>query len=97
MTTEPPQRLHILIKGHVQGVGFRAFVLEQALHLELSGWVRNTWDGQVEVLAEGKRSALDTLYSVLEPGPRGSLVESLNPEWTDGTGEFDCFRVERTI
>ena len=96
MMPEHPQRLHVMIKGRVQGVGFRAFVLEQALRLNLTGWVRNTWDGNVEVLAEGERSALDSLYSLLEPGPRGSLVESLNPEWSNGTGEFTFFRVEHT-
>jgi acylphosphatase len=85
-----------MIKGRVQGVGFRAFVLEQAFRLNLTGWVRNTWDGNVEAIAEGERSALDTLYGLLDPGPRGSFVESLNPEWSQGTGEFTIFRVERT-
>lgn len=93
---EHPQRLHAVIKGRVQGVGFRAFVLEQALRLHLTGWVRNTWDGNVEVLAEGERADLDTLYALLDPGPRGSLVERITPEWLDGTGEFSIFRVERT-
>jgi len=97
MTTDPPQRLHAVIKGRVQGVGFRAFVLEQALRLNLTGWVRNTWDGNVEVVAEGERPSLETLVSLLDPGPRGSFVESLNPEWSNGTGEFSIFHVERTV
>ncbi len=96
MTADSHQRLHVMIKGRVQGVGFRAFVLEQAFRLNLTGWVRNTWDGNVEVLAEGDRSALDSFYSLLNPGPRGSIVESLNPEWSNSTGEFTIFRVERT-
>ena len=96
MTPESHQRLHVVIKGRVQGVGFRAFVLEQAQRLNLTGWVRNTWDGNVEVLAESNRSSLEILYSLLDPGPRGSLVESMNPEWSNGTGEFTIFRVERT-
>jgi acylphosphatase len=86
-----------MIKGRVQGVGFRAFVLEQSLRLNLTGWVRNTGDGNVEVLAEGERSALNNLHNLLNPGPRGSFVESLDPEWSIGTGEFSIFRVERTI
>jgi acylphosphatase len=96
MKSEHPQRLHVIVKGRVQGVGFRAFVLEQAFHLSLTGWVRNTWDGNVEVLAEGERSRLETLYGLLNPGPLGSFVESLNPEWSIGTGEYTLFRVERT-
>jgi acylphosphatase len=91
------QRLHVLIKGRVQGVGFRAFVLEQGLRLHLKGWVRNTWDGNVEVLAEGDRADLDILFGLLNPGPRGSIVESITPEWSMGTGEFMIFRVERTV
>jgi acylphosphatase len=97
MTTEKPHRLHVLIKGRVQGVGFRAFVLEQAFRLNLTGWVRNTWDGNVEVMAEGSRPELDSLFGLLNPGPRGGSVDSLHPEWADGSGEFPSFRVERTV
>jgi len=95
--SEPTRRLHVIVKGRVQGVGFRAFVLEQAQRLSLTGWVRNTWEGNVEVLAEGARSDLDTLYGLLDPGPSGSFVEKMDPEWSAGTGEFILFRVERTV
>lgn len=92
-----PSRLHVLIKGRVQGVGFRAFVLEHAMRLEVKGWVRNTWDGNVEVLGEGDRTALENLLDLLDPGPRGGFVENLNPEWSQGSGEFSTFKVERTV
>jgi acylphosphatase len=97
MSEKTLSRLHVLIKGRVQGVGFRAFVLEHAMRLELKGWVRNTWDGNVEVLAEGDRSALDNLLDLLNPGPRGGFVETLHPEWFEGSGEFSTFKVERTV
>jgi acylphosphatase len=95
--TGNPQRLHVLIKGHVQGVGFRAFVLEKAMRLNLTGWVRNTWDGNVEVLAEGARSDLDDLLSIISQGPRGSFIANATPEWSNALGEFTMFRVERTV
>ncbi len=97
MAPDQSQRLHVIVKGRVQGVGFRAYVLEEAFRLNLTGWVRNTWDGNVEVLAEGERPALEKFYGLLNPGPRGSFVESLEQDWSAGTGEFSNFRVERTV
>ncbi len=57
-------RLHAVVEGHVQGVGFRYFVLTKAQHLNLTGWVRNTAEGNVEVMAEGERVDLDDLIEL---------------------------------
>jgi acylphosphatase len=67
--------LHFLIQGRVQGVGFRWFVQREASELDLRGWVRNTEEGHVEVVAAGKAADLDELRSSLKRGPRGSRVD----------------------
>ena len=69
--------LHFLIQGRVQGVGFRWFVQREASELELSGWVRNTEDGDVEVVAAGDPVDLDELCASLRRGPRGARVDRL--------------------
>jgi acylphosphatase len=69
--------LHFLIRGRVQGVGFRWFVHREASELELRGWVRNTEDGEVEVVAAGEPEDLDELRRSLCRGPRGSRVDGI--------------------
>lgn len=69
--------LHFLIEGRVQGVGFRWFVHREASELELRGWVRNTEDGAVEVVAAGSAEELAELRQSLRRGPRGSRVDRL--------------------
>ena len=69
--------LHFLIQGRVQGVGFRWFVQREAAELELRGWVRNTEDGDVEVVAAGDAGNLDELRVSLRRGPRGARVDRI--------------------
>jgi len=90
-------RLHAVVSGHVQGVGFRAFVRDRAEELDLTGWVRNTYDGDVEVLAEGPREDLERLRDWLQTGPRGCFVTHVSQEWQEPSGEFEDFLVTRTI
>jgi acylphosphatase len=68
---------HYLVKGRVQGVGFRWFVHREAAALQLRGWVRNTEDGHVEVLASGQAEELAELAKALRQGSRGSRVDSI--------------------
>jgi acylphosphatase len=89
-------RLHAVVEGRVQGVGFRYFVQERAVALGLAGWVRNRWDGCVEVLAEGNQGQAEKLLSELRRGPRASLVANVKPTWAPGTGEFRGFQVRMT-
>ena len=88
--------LHFLIQGRVQGVGFRWFVQREAAELELRGWVRNTEDGYVEVVAAGEPDDLDELRSSLRRGPRGSRVDRLieHPLAESEAQEFTSFRIE---
>jgi len=69
--------LHFLIQGRVQGVGFSWFVHREASELELRGWVRNTEEGAVEVVASGSLEDLAELRLSLRSGPRGSRVDHL--------------------
>ena len=96
MTDLQDVRLHCIVEGQVQGVGFRAFVQDQAIRLGLTGWVRNRWDGAVEVTAEGRKDQLEKLLTVLYRGPRLAYVSGLIPEWDIATGEFSGFRVKST-
>lgn len=68
---------HFLVKGRVQGVGFRWFVHREAAALDLHGWVRNTEDGHVEVLAKGDADSLAELAEALRKGSRGSRVDAV--------------------
>lgn len=85
------ERLHAVVRGDVQGVGFRYFVQRRADQLGLSGWVRNNDDGTVEVTAEGERAGLEKLKQALEEGPRMARVERVDAQWSNATGGLDRF------
>ena len=92
----PSSRLYATIEGRVQGVGYRAFVEQNAISLKLTGWVRNRWDGSVEVLAEGERRDLEKLLAALYRGPGAAYVSNIQLEWQPATGEFGRFSVRMT-
>ena len=96
MTTQDLARVHVRVEGIVQGVGFRAFTLRQAQQLGLKGWVRNRWDGSVEVVAEGPKGALEDLVRRLERGPISAQVTRTEITWEPYQGEFTTFRVRAT-
>jgi acylphosphatase len=89
-------QIHIVVEGRVQGVGFRYFVLERAQELGLTGWVRNTYEGHVEVLAEGKKPVLDKFLELCRRGPRAAYVTGIDFEWGTSTGELSAFSVRST-
>jgi len=86
-------RVHIIVNGRVQGVGFRAFVQEVGSRLELTGWVRNVGYDEVETVAEGHRSALEHFLEEMRRGPRGSRVDDTRIDWETATGEFQRFEM----
>jgi acylphosphatase len=97
MTDSEKMRLHVVVRGRVQGVGFRAFVVDNGLALGVTGWARNRWDGSVEVVAEGTRNNLNALLTALRRGPRMSNVTEVEQEWKPASGEFKSFGVKSTI
>lgn len=103
MTQEPMSndnvvRVHIWVKGRVQGVGFRAHVEYIARQIGgLTGWVRNVGYDTVEAIAEGKRERVDRLIEAMKQGPRASRVDESRVEWEEPTGQFDRFGVSRSM
>ena len=88
-------RAHFYIDGDVQGVFFRAYTEREARKLGITGWVRNTKEGDVEVIAEGPKEKLEELHKLLQKGPSSADVESVQLVWEDETGEFEDFEVRK--
>jgi acylphosphatase len=86
-----PLRLKAVVRGEVQGVGFRWAVQRQAGQLGLTGYAENLPDGSVRVEAEGDPDRLDQLEVFLNQGPRWAEVASLDSERVPATGEFRAF------
>jgi acylphosphatase len=88
--------VHFLIRGRVQGVGFRWFVHREAAELGLRGWVRNTDAGEVEVVAAGDAETIAELRTELRKGSRGSRVDAvIEHELTEAEGELlGAFEIE---
>lgn len=87
------KRIHVRVTGRVQGVGFRAFVLEVAEQAGLTGWVRNLGYDQVETVAEGPRHHLEWFALQLKRGPLGGRVEEAKVDWELASGEFTSFTI----
>jgi acylphosphatase len=90
------RRLHAVVRGSVQGVGFRATTFDQARRLGLAGWVRNRVDGTVEVLAEGAEPKLNMFLAYLRRGPLGARVAGVVEDWSEEQGAPIPFQVKRT-
>ena len=97
MSDSDKTRLHAIVEGRVQGVGFRAFAIRKAEEFGLTGWVRNRWDGSVEVVAEGDRPLLDKFVAALFVGPPSASITRLTPEWQVATGEFPRFSARSSV
>jgi acylphosphatase len=89
-------RLHAIVKGRVQGVGFRAFTQRYAVLYNLTGWVRNRWNGTVEVVAEGLRPDVSKFITAIQRGPRVGTTREVKYDWHEAKGEFSSFRVKMT-
>jgi len=91
--TSASRRLEVTLRGRVQGVGFRMFVVDRARQLGLRGWVANEAGGTVRTVAEGPEDHLSSLLTALRDGPRGARVEGVTETWSDSTGEFGSFTI----
>ena len=83
-----------VVRGRVQGVGFRWFVEREAHMLGIFGWVRNNPDGSVEVLAMGSRDQLSGLRSRLRQGPRAARVDDVEESRAEAIPGLNTFRIE---
>jgi len=87
------ERLEASVRGYVQGVGFRWFVVRRATQLGLRGWTSNEPDGTVRVVAEGAAAALDALLAALRSGPAGASVERVDARRLPAAGDLPSFTI----
>jgi acylphosphatase len=90
---QSPTRITATVKGRVQGVGFRYYTRQRARSLNLKGWVRNSYDGSVQLVAEGPRRDVEALLDAVRIGPSTSRVDDVEVEWSTPTGEYEDFTV----
>lgn len=88
-----PVRLEATIRGVVQGVGFRYFVIQLVRNTSVTGWVANVGTGEVRCVMEGERADLERLLVELRRGPAGGLVDQVQAVWMPGTGGFRDFSI----
>ena len=91
------QRLTATVRGYVQGVGYRYYVLQHARALGLTGFARNERDDSVTVVAEGPASLLIQLMDALRRGPEGADVQDVQSAWRPATREFPTFRIAASL
>ena len=85
--------IRFIVKGHVQGVGFRWATREQALQRGLCGWVQNCSDGSVEVLVKGTENTLSSLKTWLWQGSSGSRVSEIHVKFEEEESVYDTFYI----
>jgi acylphosphatase len=93
-TEKAAEARRFLVRGRVQGVGFRWFVEREAHILGIAGWVRNNADGSVEILAQGTRDQLSALRSRLREGPRAARVDNVEESESQPATGLNLFRIE---
>jgi len=96
MENKQNERLHAFVQGSVQGVGFRFFVYQTGLNLQLHGWVRNRINGNVEILAEGSREKLNTLLREIRKGPQMAQIVKVDVEWQKSRNDLPPFTILQT-
>ncbi|HEX9933733.1 MAG TPA: acylphosphatase [bacterium] len=84
---------HIIVSGMVQGIGYRYFVQRAARRLELTGWVRNLFTGEVEIEAEGLRGPIEALIKELRTGNPYAVVRNVDVEWNKASGKYAGFDI----
>lgn len=86
-------RAEIIVKGLVQGVGFRYFVLRKAEKLALTGYTKNLFSGEVLIEAEGPRFMIEEFYQLVKLGPSNADVKSADIYWKEYKNEFTRFEI----
>jgi acylphosphatase len=80
-------RARVVVRGFVQGVGFRASARARAVSLGLAGWVRNCGDGSVEAVFEGERDRVESMLDWCRRGPAGARVDEVEASWEPPVGD----------
>ncbi len=87
------KRLHVVVKGRVQGVYYRATAQREARQQGLCGWVKNRQDGAVEMIVEGEEDRVKDFLVWAQQGPATARVDNADTRWRGYTGEFTDFRI----
>jgi len=87
------KRLHVVYSGRVQGVGFRYTVCQAAEPFAVTGFIRNLWDGDVELAAEGDESELAGLLNAIRASRLRRNITGEAVRWEPATGEYESFGV----
>ncbi len=87
------KQLHMVVRGRVQGVYFRASAQREARRLGVCGWVRNRSDGALEIVAEGEEAAVRDLHGWAQRGPSAARVDKVDTRWRSYVGEYSDFRI----
>jgi acylphosphatase len=85
--------VRIIISGRVQGVGFRYYIARIADELDLNGYAKNLFTGEVEIAAEGRKEFLEALIERAGTGPPHAKVERCRVEWLDFKKKYDKFEI----
>ena len=86
-------RAHLVIAGRVQGVFFRYTMQEVASSFNVTGWVKNRWDGKVEAVLEGDKENVEKVIEWSYHGPPAAVVEDVQIVWEKYSGEFSHFSI----
>ena len=90
------RRVHLTVKGRVQGVGFRYFSYMTGIDLQLKGWVRNRANGDVEILAQGPNEKVYALIRAIRKGPEMAVVTDVDVEWVEIEKDLPPFTILHT-
>lgn len=85
--------INIIVKGYVQGVGFRYYIARAANEMQLNGYVKNLFNGDVEIYAEGRQEFLEELVKKAKLGPSHSHVDSIKIEWLEFKNKYNNFEI----
>jgi acylphosphatase len=87
------KKIHLIISGKVQGVFYRVNAKRKAEELGLKGWIKNTSDGKVEIVAEGNEDGLKEMIEWCYNGSSGAVVDEVEAKWMECEKKFDKFEI----
>lgn len=94
--TKANVRIHVFVSGRVQGVFFRVETRHEARKRNVTGWVKNTFDGRVEAIFEGQREDVEAMVEFCRKGPSGAKVTGVDVQGQQYVGEFTDFKIRRS-
>jgi len=95
MAKAEEKRARIVVRGVVQGVGFRYYVMQKAQEMRLKGYVQNLPNGEVEAVVEGDKVFIEDIYRAMQRGPNKSKVNDHSIHWMDAKNDFKTFMIKR--